>query len=258
MKTNKKVWFNFTAFFILLINLYSIQTKQGPAEYFIESEEGESKDFVEVVIEQNERFPDTLYIGGKDSNNKIALTFDDGPFPKNTKSILEILDEHNVNATFFLLGTQIEKYPELVKNIDKKGHLIGNHSYSHKDFRKINKTKLLKEINKTDKLIIKNSKQEPDLIRPPYGALTNSQIELLSEKGYKIIEWSLDIKDWRAENSCDIMMERANSYIHEGAIILLHDGGGDRSRTVKLLPKLITKLKEKGYEFTTVDKLINN
>jgi len=253
----------FIIFFIIQFgvdfNGYSERGNKTPVEYFLASEVGENAEFAKTVIEQKQKFPDTLFIAGDSKKDKkISLTFDDGPSPTYTPVVLDILDKYNVSATFFLPGTQVERYPEIVKEIKNRGHLIANHSYSHQDFRKLTWQEVKKEIEKTNKLIKEYSDQESILIRPPYGAILDEQLKLLAEKQYKIINWSLDLKDWNQEfHSKEIIRERINNYLHNCGILLLHDGGGDRSFTVDILPDIIEFALGEGYKFITVEKMIN-
>ena len=124
----------------------------------------------------------------ENSENNIWLTFDDGPTPEVTPYILQVLKEEKIKATFFLVGEQIEKFPNLVNDIISDGHLIANHSYSHKNGWLTSKAKYLKDIEKCQQLMPQNK-----LFRPPFGKITTGQISLLKEK-YKIILW--DVLSW--------------------------------------------------------------
>ena len=212
--------------------------------------------FVDRIKSQLEQYPDHFFIRSFDAQRKVALTFDDGPGP-HTERILDILAEYDVQATFFVVGFQVENFPGLLSRIVLEGHLVGNHSYSHTDFSELSLAGVKREIEHTNQLIKKETGYEPDFIRPPYGRITDQQLENLIEKGYKFINWSVDSLDWDEDhNTHEMMLSRIENTIHPGAIILLHDAGGDRRETEKLLPDLIESLKARGYEFVTVEELL--
>ncbi len=217
---------------------------------------GADSQFVDRIKSQLERYPEHFFIRSFSAERKVALTFDDGPGP-HTERILDILSEYEVQATFFVLGFQVENFPGLLTRIVRDGHQVANHSYSHSDFSELPLAEVKREIELTNQLIKRETGFEPELIRPPYGRITDEQLENLIAEGYKFINWSVDSLDWDEEvNDHQIMMSRIDNTVHPGAIILLHDAGGDRSETEKLLPKLIKSLQERGYDFVTVDELL--
>jgi polysaccharide deacetylase family sporulation protein PdaB len=198
---------------------------------------------------------------GKDGNDKkklIALTFDDGPDSKYTSQILDILAENNVKATFFLVGLQVAKYPEVAKRIVDEGHTIGNHSWSHSDLSKLPAKARDKEIDKTQQAILDATGVMPQLMRAPYGAISDSVLKSIHEQDMKHVYWTIDTRDWAGTSVAD-MHKNVLKNTHSGAIILMHSFGGRKhalEHTVKLLPTIITELREKGYEFVTVDEMI--
>ena len=212
--------------------------------------------FVDRIKSQLEQYPNHFFIRSFDAQRKVALTFDDGPGP-HTERILDILAEYDVQATFFVVGFQVENFPGLLSRMVQEGHLVGNHSYSHTDFSEISLPEVKREIEHTNQLIKRETGYEPKFIRPPYGRIRDQQLENLIEKGYKFINWSVDSLDWDEDhNTHEMMLSRIENTIHPGAIILLHDAGGDRRETEKLLPDLIESLKARGYEFVTVEELL--
>ncbi len=240
-------------FLVLLLSITASMFFQG--EIQAESDNGYTTDFEE----KQERHSGTFFIAGSEQEKKTALSFDDGPSSDYTPLILDILKEYDIKATFFLLGKQVEKHPELVQRIAREGHSIGNHSHSHRNFTRLDwETVRKQEIERTGKLIEGLTGQSPELVRPPYGKITEEQIILLSELGYKVINWSVDTKDWREDNNHPgMLLTRTRLKVHPGAIILMHDGGGDRSHTVEFLPELIKMLQNKGYDLTTVDDMLS-
>jgi len=204
-------------------------------------------------------YPESFFIRRPDvdreedfNKKEISLTFDDGPDPENTEFILDILREKEVKATFFLLGKKVAKYPELVKKIYQEGHQIGNHSWTHRNFQYLDDFQILKEeIFPASELIAELTGTYPVILRPPYGIINNKTIELLSDKQWKIVMWSIDPYDWRFE--AEEIIRRTKRYSHPGGIILLHCTG---ENTVEALPVIIDFLLAEGYIFRRIDELL--
>ncbi|MFW6036119.1 MAG: polysaccharide deacetylase family protein [Halothermotrichaceae bacterium] len=206
------------------------------------------------------KFPDTFFNKGNTNKKQIAITFDDGPDNIYTPQILDILKEYNVPATFFLMGSRAEKYPELVKRITKEGHLLANHSWSHADLSKINNQKLDQEVRRTENTIEEITGEQTALIRTPYGAYSSQLIQKLRNENYKVIHWSIDSRDWLDQDVDQILINTLPN-VNNDAIILFHSAGGKNhslSATVEVLPELINTLRMTGYEFVSLDILINS
>ncbi|MEG4048365.1 polysaccharide deacetylase family protein [Microcoleus sp. Pol17_C1] len=189
-----------------------------------------------------------------DSQRKaIALTFDDGPWPKTTTQILDILKENNIKATFFWVGKYLKNSPEIGQQVAAAGHAIGNHTWSH-EYLQYNEDGAAREIDRTSSLIEELTGVQTSMFRPPGGILTNGLATYAQNKNYAVVMWSADSFDWRTltESLIDNVMRQANS----GGIVLMHDGGGNRARTVKALPDIIAKLRKEGYSFVTVPELL--
>lgn len=189
-----------------------------------------------------------------DSQHKaIALTFDDGPWPKTTTQILDILKENNIKATFFWVGKYLKNSPEIGKQVAAAGHAIGNHTWSH-EYLQYNEDGAAREIDRTSSLIEELTGIQTSMFRPPGGILNNGLTAYAQKKNYAVVMWSADSFDWRTltESLIDNVMRQANS----GGIVLMHDGGGNRARTVKALPDIIAKLRKEGYSFVTVPELL--
>ncbi|MFW6266681.1 MAG: polysaccharide deacetylase family protein [Halanaerobiales bacterium] len=226
-------------------------------QHEIEKPERELKDLREIMDKQAELYPDTFFIKGPESTKRIALTFDDGPEENNTPAILDILAEKDVRATFFLLGEHIELFPEIVNRIKNEGHQLGNHSWSHPNFReKDSNTVIEKEIKKTSRKIENITGVYPKLLRPPFGAILDQTIETLKKDNWKIVNWSIDSLDWNTpRNNHHKIIQKVQKLHHPGGIILMHNNMNSQS-TVDALPALIDTLREKGYEFNTIDELL--
>lgn len=180
---------------------------------------------------------------------KIALTFDDGPNPACTGDLLDGLKERNVKATFFVLGSNVKKYPELIKRVSEEGHLIGNHTYNHIELNKVSEEKARKEINKTNKAVYKATGVYPEYIRPPYGECTRKFEDSLD---MILVRWTIDPLDWQTKNT-EKIVNKVVTEAEENAIILLHDC---YDTSVEAAFRIIDTLEEEGYEFVTVDELL--
>lgn len=177
----------------------------------------------------------------------IALTYDDGP-SKYTMELLDLLEENNSAATFFVLGSRAGKYEEAIKQMIEDGNQIGNHSYDHKRLTSLNDEELYDQINKTDKLIYDIALYRPFVIRPPYGSTSEELIDKLQRP---IINWSIDTRDWESRNA-EAITEIILENVKDGDIILMHDlyeSSLEASRIV--IPELINR----GYQLVTVSEL---
>ncbi len=182
----------------------------------------------------------------------VVLTIDDGP-SKYTAEILSVLEKNGVKANFFLVGSEIESYPHMVKRIVQEGHEIGSHSYNHKTFQVMTPEEIYQnEILAFNELLIKNGYKPTNLIRPPYGYATPKQVEFLRRRGYYIINWSLDTFDWR--DPWEDSLKRIQRYHQKGGILLLHSN----KSSVCLLPEIIRDLKERGYTFVTLGQFLRD
>ncbi|MGN7117201.1 polysaccharide deacetylase family protein [Lysinibacillus odysseyi] len=226
----------------------------------IENEKGGITDQVEGKTEQNqkevsdgqgEKIPDTV-TEFDPSGKYVALTFDDGPHPKGTPAILQTLKEYNVKATFFMMGIQAEKFPDMVKQVADQGHEIGNHTYSHPNARKRTTAEMIEEVNKTNEMIERAAGKKPVLFRPPYGIYTSELLEYTEKNGISTILWSVDSLDWESKNA-EAIHQVVKENVTNQSIILLHD---IYTTTAEALPQLIQMLQKEGYQFITVSELL--
>lgn len=182
---------------------------------------------------------------------KVAITFDDGPNKDYTADLLKGLKERGVSATFFLLGTEVEKYPELVEQMYREGHLIGTHSYQHVNLCNLTDEKAIEQVVKTNELIETLTGECPQFIRPPYGCwkkdldYNTTMIEVL---------WDVDPLDWNTSNT-GVVVKRVLKDVEDGDIILLHDAS---KSSIDAAMQIIDQLQKEGYVFVTVDELILN
>ncbi len=190
----------------------------------------------------------------------IALTFDDGPDGKYTPQILDILKEYNAKATFFVVGPQIAKNPDVARRIIEEGHTIGNHSWSHSDLTKLSEKNLKAEIEKTQQAVVKATGIAPVLVRAPYGAYSDKVLKSIHLEHMKHVYWTVDTRDWAGTSVSD-MRKNVLTNAHKGGVILMHSFGGRKhaiEHTVELLPSIIEELSDKGYAFVTVEELIES
>ena len=189
----------------------------------------------------------------------VALTFDDGPDPRWTGRILEILREKQVPGTFFVIGAQAQRYPSLVREENRNGHIVANHTYTHHDLSKMPVLQAKAELLGTNATIEAITGRKPVLFRSPYGAEESGGRgvgvdQLAADVGLRAVGWNDDSEDWR-EHDAQAITRHVLDSATERTVVLLHDGGGDRSGTVAALGPMIDGLRARGFLFTTVDGL---
>ena len=177
----------------------------------------------------------------------VYLTFDDGPSPY-TAQILTILRRYGVQATFFEIGRNVARYPYLTRRADLYGHSVQNHTWSHPNLRKVSWATFKSQVQSTDRAIRAQVGYTPRCLRPPYGA-TNSVVSKRAKAvGKKVILWSVDTRDWSRPGT-SVIVRRVLANVRSGSVVLMHDGGGNRSQTVAALPTILKTLKARGYTF---------
>lgn len=179
----------------------------------------------------------------------IALTFDDGPYPKVTGHILDVLEKNGVCATFFVLGSRIEGREDVLTRMDELGCEIGNHSFSHADLTRLSKADCQRELSDTDAEIRRVTGHEASVVRPPYGYYNKA---VRSAAGRPLILWTVDTNDWRGKapgEIADYVIQQAK----EGSVILMHD---QQTQTADAMEMIIPTLIDEGFRFVTVSELI--
>lgn len=190
-----------------------------------------------------------------DSEKVIALTVDDGPWPETTEQMLDIFKQNDVKATFFWIGKSIENSPEIARRVVAEGHAIGNHTWHHL-YDSMDAAMVANEIDRTAKLIYETTGVKTTYFRPPGGVLNNGLAKYAKEQNYSVVMWSVTSADTDPRAQPQAFVENVLKGAKPGAIVLMHDGGGDRSRTVKALPEMIAGLKKQGYRFVTIPELL--
>lgn len=188
-------------------------------------------------------------------DKRIALTFDDGPHPTLTPRILEILDRYGIKATFFMVGENVINYPETAREVIKRGHEVGNHTFTHPHIAGLNEDAIMDEIGKCEDALEELCEYRPHLLRTPQGALTPSLEKCLQDDDYILVLWSLDTRDWEKKSTASVVRAVLDR-VQAGDIILMHDFIGHNSKTPDALEKIIPQLLSQGYEFVTVSALL--
>ena len=183
----------------------------------------------------------------------IALTFDDGPSEKLTPRLLDLLAQHHIHATFFVIGENVAQHPEIVKRAAREGHEIGNHSWSHPNLAKMSDENVRSQIKRTEEVISGAIGTRPVLLRPPYGSLAARQKHLIhDELGYEIVLWDVDPYDWKRPGP-SVVTNRILKETRPGSIVLSHD---IHPGTIEAMPATLNELEAKGFKFVTVSELL--
>lgn len=190
---------------------------------------------------------------GKGASDELYLTFDDGPNPKTTPVILSILADFEVKATFFLSGSETEKYPELVKQVVARGHVIANHGYKHVSARTQKTEEWWDEIQQTEKLLSTYDSHLVCQYRPPYGLLTWRQWRFAQKSGYTLSLWTMMPGDFDSKKSNQDCLDTLVRKTQAGDIIVLHDNEKAVSRLSEILPKYLQYAKSEGFQFKLLE-----
>lgn len=210
------------------------------------------------LSELRRKYRYTFYMRGNPNRQEVALTFDDAPDPRFTPQILDVLKDKGVSATFFIMGENAEKHPELVKRMVREGHAIGNHTYTHPDLTKITDDAFHKEVLSTQELLESQIGYRPFLFRPPYGTIYERHLRWLGDKQLVTVNWNADSKDWRSLSKQQVYANIMKG-IKPGAIVLQHAGGGkgeDLRGTITALPLVIDELRKQGYSIVTLTQML--
>ncbi len=188
------------------------------------------------------------------SDKVVCLTFDDGPKPGATELVLKLLKLHGAKATFFLIGKHVQANPELVAQMVRDGHAVGNHSWSHA--KSLTKAEAEREVTATAAAIERAGGVRPVVFRPPFGMRTSALAQAAQAQRLPLVLWSISSADTQADVTASTI---ANNILHtpySGDVILMHDGGGDHSETVKALPTILAGLQQMGMQCITVPELL--
>lgn len=206
-----------------------------------------------------------IYRHGDRNLPMVSITFDDGPSPEFTPQILDILKEYNVPAAFFLVGSHVEKYPEIARRIGAEGHEIGNHTQNHRNIPTLSFSALNQEVIEAMSSIAEAVNQYPDYIRPPRGMYDGRFRRLAALLGQHVVLWTVSSRDWKYGTTSEAIVHNVLSRVKNGDIILFHDSGalirnegGNRSATVQALPIIIEQLQQRGFQIVPLRVLLMN
>ena len=188
-------------------------------------------------------------------NKVIALTFDDGPWPKNTEHVLNLLEQHKIKATFFWIGENVKNYPQIAQKVIAAGDVVGNHTWHHWYFP-MNSATSADEIDKTAAVIYQTTGVKTELFRPPGGFLKNGLADYAKQHKYLVTMWSDDGPEFNRHATWQTMVKDVIDGAKPGGIVLMHDGGGAHYKTMEALPYIIDGLTKRGYRFVTVPELL--
>ncbi len=203
-----------------------------------------------ISADQNRLLP--IYCVETDKK-QVAISFDAAWGNDDTQTLIDILKEYDVPATFFVVGAWVDKYPESVKALSDAGHQIQNHSNTHPHMPQLSKTQMIDEIESCNKKIEAITGKCPTLLRPPYGDYDNALIEVMNELKMSTIQWDVDSLDWKENATPDSIFKRVTSKVKNGSIVLFHN---DADHTPAALPNILKCLKDEGYEFVFISDLI--
>lgn len=201
------------------------------------------------------------FTGLPSGSKQLALTYDDGPNDPHTCRLLEILAKHDVRATFFLIGRYVQQRPDIVRELAKAGHAIGNHTFTHPLLTLKSAAQIREELTTCAKAIQDAIGEHSNLFRPPFGGRRPVVLRIVRELGLEPIMWNITGYDWNAPPA-EVIEKKVSKRICGGNVILLHDGGhieigADRSQTVIATDRLLARYKAEGYSFTTVTQIMN-
>ena len=197
---------------------------------------------------------------GSRGGRKLALTFDDGPNDPHTLRLLDVLDKQGVKATFFLIGRFVKQRPDLAREIAQRGHVIGNHTFTHPRLIFLPASRVREEILQCGQAITDAVGKHSNLFRPPWGGRRPGTFTVVRQLGLEPIMWNVSGHDWDAP-SAEHIERRVASQVRGGDVILLHDGrhaafGTDRSKTVEAVDRLTVRFKSEGREFATIPEML--
>jgi peptidoglycan/xylan/chitin deacetylase (PgdA/CDA1 family) len=200
------------------------------------------------------------FTGPPRTSRQIALTYDDGPNDPHTRRLLEILAKHSIHATFFLIGSHVQQYPKIVREIIQAGHILGNHTFTHPLLIFKSETEIRRELTQCHTALQDAVGEPSNLFRPPFGGRRPAVLRIARELGLQPVMWNVTGYDWSAPPAA-VIERKVSKQIRGGDVILLHDGGhkqigADRSQTVIATDHLITRYKAEGFEFVTIPQMI--
>lgn len=202
------------------------------------------------------------FVGLPAGSRKLALTYDDGPNDPHTLRLLEVLARHDVRSTFFLMGRYVKRRPDIVRELSRAGHVIGNHTFSHPNLIFASARQTRTELERCQQTLNDAVGEHSRLFRPPFGGRRPGTLRIARNLGLEPIMWNVTGYDWRGKPA-QYVEQKVRARVRGGDVILLHDGehaafGADRSQTVIATDRLITRFKAEGYEFVTIPEMMQS
>jgi peptidoglycan/xylan/chitin deacetylase (PgdA/CDA1 family) len=202
------------------------------------------------------------FVGLARGSKQLALTYDDGPNDPHTLHLLDVLLKHQVRATFFMMGSFVQRRPDIVRDLAKAGHVIGNHTFTHPLLIFKSDAEVHKELSDCRAALHEAVGEHSNLFRPPFGGRRPGVLRVARQLGLEPILWNVTGFDWNAPPAA-VIEKRVSRRIHGGDVILLHDGGhkemgADRSQTVKATDHLLTRYRDEGYDFVTIPEMMSS
>jgi len=201
------------------------------------------------IVGGSDAHAQTYPLPAQQAKSSVALTFDDGPSAY-TPQILNVLQRNGVRATFFSVGQQVQGHPGITQETSQAGDVIGNHSWSHPDLTLLTPSQIRGQLSRTSEEIQRVTGVSPTLFRPPYGAMNATVRGTAEQLGLRPVLWNVDTGDWQRPG-VNAIIRSVLDHASNGSIVLMHDGGGDRSQTVQALPQIISELRQRGFVFVT-------
>jgi peptidoglycan-N-acetylglucosamine deacetylase len=233
-----------------LARLEPTRGTQTGREHLLQRDEQASAAALAAMVDKNR-----CVTHGDRSRSAVALTFDDGPVPGYTAQILDVLHRYRVPAVFFCVGMNAAAHPDLLHRMVDEGHTVGNHTWSHPFLPELTRPQLLEQLERTNEAIEKATGAVPKLFRPPYGSRTPAVLEWLRPVDSTMVLWDVEPVDW-AMPGTEVIAERVLDTTRNGSIVLLHDGGGNRSQVVAALPRIIEGLLERSFRFVAAGEFV--
>lgn len=207
------------------------------------------------------------------NSHAIYLTFDDGPIPKVTPWVLDLLKKHDAKATFFCIGDNVQKHPDIFRRIIEEGHAVGNHTFNHLKGWKTSRSEYIENIRMSDKVMVSEASQrnnkednisaetqaknpEFPLFRPPYGKIKNSQAKLAQQEGFKVVMWDVISGDYNKDFSAEVCYRNVTENAKAGSTIVFHDSQKAFVNLREILPKVLEYYKEKEYDFRSLKDVL--
>ncbi|HEV8563344.1 MAG TPA: polysaccharide deacetylase family protein [Actinomycetota bacterium] len=214
---------------------------------------------IDVVGRTSDEIKSRVYrpIGKAKVPGKVALSFDDGPWPKHTRDVLKVLRHHHVRATFFMIGQNVERWPGIARDVVEAGMVVGNHSWDHVQdplFAKIRPHRLRTELTDTNGALVELGVKHPYLFRPPGGSFDNQVVQEARRQGLRVANWNVDPRDWRSSRTAMQIAHWVLAHVRPGSIVDLHDGGGNQKATVRALPKIIKGIRKMGLKLVAIPR----